>query len=427
MRTGPVWVFLAALAVACGSNSSGGGKSPRDAAAEGSGGAAADAGSDATADAPADAPSDAPAEATEAGGGCGRKPGPADAVRKVVVSHPYDASGNNANTYEVLDLSASGDLSQTGTTFDLGRSTLGKIAFTPDGKVGFVAEEDGKLGIFRFDASGAPQVVDAAFDGGFYATSVTVDPGGDVAYVLDDEWRNNGGGVYALPIGCDGTPGTPHLLAAAKLPAALEFLPGDPSRALLASKDVLSVPAGNDAHLLSWGDPPSVLGSAAPFPDTGAIVSSAVITHDGKFALIGDNDITAAQNRIGVVSLAPIGAVQVLSPIQDPLDFAVSPYDNAALVVSGFGNAIFRLSYDPSNSSAPFALGSEITYQGGKPQLPGNAVSIDRGSLSGLVLVVENTGVRRVRFQSDGSITDLGAFSLGSGTAAMTGAIGVQP
>ncbi len=424
MRTGPVWVLVAACATACGSSGGGHKKGPHDAGTESSGEAAADAGSDA----PADAASDAPAETGDAGGGCGRKPGPADGVRRVVVSHPDDASANKAPAYEVLELSASGDLSQTGTTFDLGTSSTGKIAFTPDGKVGFVAEDDGKLGIFRFDASGAPQVVNAAFDGGFYANSVTVDPGGDVAYVLDDEWANIGGGIYALPIGCDGTPGTPHLVAAAKLPAALEFLPGDPSRALLASKDVLSIPEGNDAHLLAWGDPPSVLGSAAPFPDTGAIVSSAVVTHDAKFALIGDNDITAGpQNRIGVVSLAPIGGVQVLSPIEDPYDFAVSPFDNAALVVSGFGNAIFQLSYDPSNSSAPFALGSELSYQGGKPQLPGNVATLDRGTLSGLVLVAENTAVRRVRFMSDGSITDLGAFSLGSGYTAIVGAIGVQP
>jgi hypothetical protein len=422
MRTTAL-VFLAmALATGCGSNSSGGGGGPlHDAAADGSGDAALEAATDAGSDAESDA-----ADAGDAGG-CHRTPGPADAVRKVVVSHPFDASGNKADTYEVLDLSASGELSRPGTSFQLGRSTLGEIAFTPDGKVGLVAEEDGKLGVFRFDANGAPQVVDAAFDGGFYAGSVVVDPGGDVAYVLDDEWRNNGGGIYAVPLGCDGTPGTPHLVAAAKLPAGLAFLPGDPSRALLASKDVLSVPEGNGAHLLSWGDPPSVLGSAAPFPDTGAIVSSAVVTHDAKFALIGDNDITSSANRIGVVGLAPMAALQVLSPIEDPLDFAVSPYDNAALVVSGFGNAIFKLAYDPSNGAAPFSLGSELAYQGGKPQLPGYAVSIDRGALTGLVLVAENTAVRRVRFEKDGSITDLGAFSVGSGTTADVGAIGVQP
>jgi len=424
MRTTALVVLAVALATGCSSsnNNSGGGGPLHDAAADGSGDAAVEA---------TDAGSDA-AEAGDAGdagdaGGCHRTPGPADGVRKVVVSHPFDASGNKANTYEVLELSASGELSQPGATFQLGRSSLGEIAFTPDGKVGLVAEENGKLGVFRFDASGAPQVVDAAFDGGFYAGSVVVGPGGDVAYVLDDEWRSNGGGIYAVPLGCDGTPGTPHLVAAAKLPAGLAFLPGDPSRALLASKDVLSVPEGNGAHLLSWGDPPSVLGSAAPFPDTGAIVSSAVVTHDAKFALIGDNDITSSPNRIGVVGLAPMAAVQVLSPVEDPLDFAVSPYDNAALVVSGFGNAIFKLAYDPSNGAKPFSLGTEITYQGGKPQLPGYAVSIDRGALTGLVLVAENTSVRRVRFEKDGSISDLGAFSVGSGTTADVGAIGVQP
>ncbi len=416
MQLRPTLLFLVALLPACGS-SDGAGSSGGDGAA-GAAGATADAGSDAP---DADAASDA-------GTGCGRVPGPADGVRKVVVSHPYDANSNPANTYEVLELSASGELSQTGATFELGRATLGEIAFTPDGKVGLVAEEDGKLGVFRFDDAGAPQVVEAAFDGGFYATSVVVDPAGDTAYVLDSEWRDSGGGVYAVPIGCDGTPGTPQLIAAAKLAYALAFLPGDPSRAVLASKDVLSVPEGNDAHLLAWGDPPSVTASAEPFPDNEAIVPSAAVTHDGKFALIGDNNAYgSAPNRVGVVSLDPFAPVQLLTPIEDPLDIAVSPFDNAALVVSGFGNAIFGLSYDSSSASAPFTLDGEIAYHGAKPALPGYAVSIDRGALSGLVLVVENTGVRRVRFEQSGGITDLGAFDLGSGLAAATGVIGVQP
>lgn len=427
MRVRPVFVFVAAVTTACGSSSGGGRIAHHDAGVDAAGDAATDAPADAGSDA-TDAGSDAQKDAADDAGGCNRVPGPADAVRKVVVSHPFDASGAKADAFEVLELSASGVLSQTGTTFHLGRVPLGEIAFTPDGKVGLVAEEDGKLGIFRFDQSGAPQIVDAAFDGGFYATSVVVDPGGDVAYVLDDEWQNIGGGVYALPIGCDGTPGTPHLLAGAKLPGALAFVPGDPSKALLASKDVLSVPEGNDAHLLSWGDPPSVLGNAAPFPDADAIISSAAVTHDAKFGLIADNNsFSGGPNRIGVVSLSPFAAVSLLSPINDPVDVAVSPYDNAALAVSGFGNGIFSISYDPSNTTTPFALGPELGYQGGKPQLPGYAVSIDRGTLTGLVLVAENLGVRQVRFEKNGSITDLGTFSLGSGSTSITGAIGVQP
>jgi hypothetical protein len=112
--------------------------------------------------------------------------------------------------------------------------------------------------------------------------------------------------------------------------------------------------------------------------------------------------------------------------LEDPVDVVASPFNNAALVVSGFGDGIFALDYSP-DTSPPFSVRGEISYMGSAPQLPANAVMIDRGDLSGLVLVAENLGVRRVRFETDGSITDLGLEPLGSGPASITGAIGVQP
>jgi hypothetical protein len=54
---------------------------------------------------------------------------------------------------------------------------------------------------------------------------------------------------------------------------------------------------------------------------------------------------------------------------------------------------------------------------------------IDAGALRGLVLMAENTGVRRVQFHADGSVVDLGKFAVGtgSGTDVVVGAIGVTP
>jgi len=52
---------------------------------------------------------------------------------------------------------------------------------------------------------------------------------------------------------------------------------------------------------------------------------------------------------------------------------------------------------------------------------------IDRGLLRGRVLIAENLAIRQVQFNPDGSITDLGTTSLGSGIPAIVGAIGVQP
>ena len=52
---------------------------------------------------------------------------------------------------------------------------------------------------------------------------------------------------------------------------------------------------------------------------------------------------------------------------------------------------------------------------------------IERGPLSGLVLLAENQGVRRLYFEENGEVTDLGLVSSGEGPESIVGTIGVQP
>jgi hypothetical protein len=364
------------------------------------------------------------------GGGCGRVPGPVDAPRKVVISHPYDSNGGKANTWEVLDLDPSGTLTKTGTTFDMGRAFWGEVAFTPDGKVGIVAQEDGALGVMRFDDAGAVTVVHASFQGSFYAELVVMDPSGDGAFILDPNFRNNGGGLYRVAIGCDGTLTDLGMVAPSKLARGMVRLGATPSLAVLASADVLASAAGDNAHLLDLsGAAPALVAGAPAFPDNNAIVSSVARTHDDRYALIGDNSEFDPPNRVSVVRVTGNALVptQLFTSIEDPYSIVTSPFDNAALVVSGYGNAIFGLGYDPNNATSPFVVDGEIAYVGKAPALPATAVMIDRGALRGRVLVSELSGVRQVRFEQDGNITDLGPLAFGSGLQNIVGAIGVMP
>lgn len=342
------------------------------------------------------------------------------AVHKVVVSHPYDAGGAPASLYRVIELDASGVLTDTGVTFEMGRSLIGEIAFTPDGEVGIVPQQDGTLGVVRFDGD-TPVVVHAAFAGSFYAARVVIAPAGDLAYVLDSQWRENGGGVYRVAIGCDGALSDLGLWIPSKLPAGLHL---DGNRALLAATDVGSSPAGDDAHLLDWtAAVPAPLDGADAFGDDEAIVGGTAVMHDGDHLLVGDTSaFSGVPNRVAVVAVTgdTLTPVQVLTPIDDPLSIVVSPFDDLALVVSGFGDAVFVLDHD-STGATPFTVRGEPTYVGQSPQLPGHAVT-----LGDLALLAELEGVRRFRFGS-GTVTDLGLTSLGSGTESITGAIGVQP
>lgn len=376
------------------------------------------------------------AGATGAQGGadpCPRLPAAADRPRKVLVSHPYTADSDPSDSYEVLDLSATGELTRPGQTITLRRTTYGTMAFTPDGKVGIVAQPDDQtLGVVAISDEGEVTVTHAGYEPPveLYPDSVVMDPSGHRVYVVDGNWRNNGGGVYAVTIECDGTLGQAEKLFESKLASGLVLLPGDPSRAVLAAVDALGSPTDLDLQLLSWGAAPAWLDGADAFPDDDAIVASLAVTSDGRYALIGDNsEYSGVDNRIGVVRVEDdsLVALAPLSPILDPVSIVASPYGNAALVASGYGDELIVLSYDAADATTPFAEVGPPSYQGAEPQLPGSAVQVEVGSLRGMVLVTEVEGVRRLSFQANGTVVDHGLLAFGGGVENIPGAIGVQP
>jgi len=357
----------------------------------------------------------------DGGPACVRPAAPADRVRHVVVAHPYDAASMKSNLWEVLDLSATGELSRPNRMFTMGRAYIGEVAFTPDGKIGIAPQEDGSLGIFKLDDAGMPTVLHTNFKGMFYAGRVVVAPNGTI-YILDDQWRNNGGGIYELAIDCNDVVTDRGLVAASKLPAALDFTAN--GKWVVAANDIGDSMPGADAHLLSPGG--TLIASTDAFSDDLQIVGGATLTRDGSAFLIGDtSQYSGVPNRVAIVPVeeARLGTASVISNIEDPLALLASPFADKVLVVSGFGDAMFQL----AKSGATWSLTGELTYVGAKPQLPGGAVMVEAGALRGLVLVAENLGVRRVEMFSDGNIVDRGMFSLGSGIENSTGAIGVTP
>jgi hypothetical protein len=373
----------------------------------------------------------------DAGGGdvdaavaCERMPSPdADAVRHGVVSFPYAASQMPASTYEVFTLDASGAITLGGASFEMGRSTIGTIVFTPDGELGFVAQEDGSLGVFRL-AGDSVEVLHARFEGDFYAEKLVMSADGATLYVIDPNTRNNGGGVYRVGIGCDDTITDLGLWIPTRSAGGLVF--AGPETLVAAREAGASSPAGDDVHAFVTSEAaPMRVGGTDAFGDDEAIISGTALTSDGIYMLIGDSQQISKTppNRVAVVAMGDVNvqAVQVLSPIEDPLSIVTSPFDNTALVVSGFGDAFITLEYAAS-ATTPFTVRGPITYTGARPELPGTAVMIDRGALRGLVLVPENLGIRRLQFAAGGTITDLGKTATGaSGFENITGALGIQP
>lgn len=362
--------------------------------------------------------------------GCRAEAPAADRVRTAVVSFPYDERGRQAKAWGVFQLGVDGTLTDLGTRFEMGRAFGGSVTFTPDGEVGFAVQEDGSVGVFRVGEDGTVTVVQASFSGDFYASRVVVDPGGEQAFLVDGNWAENGGGVYRVAIDCEtGELSGPERILTSKLAEDLLLTRWRLDRAVLVGRELGGTAAGPDAYLLDWSESPASLGGVDAFGDDEAMVPDAVLTHDERFALIGDNsEFSGLPNRVAVVELGDAAprAVQVLEHVDDPVALVASPFDDVVLALNGYGNAIWILDYSP-DAPVPFALRGELSTTGAAPQLPSSVVSVDRGSLAGLALITEVEGVRRVWMKGDGEVVDLGLTSIGDGYEGITGAVGVQP
>lgn len=359
---------------------------------------------------------------------CPRAPKADDHVRKVVISHPFGADSNKANVYEVLDLSTTGVLTKTGNTFKM-RPGFSEITFSLDGKIGMVPQDDGSIGIFTFDDAGKPKVISEGLEGPFYADHILAAKDGQHVYVLDANTGSNGGGVHRFVIDCDGTLKHEGLVVTGGRAHAMGFYPGDRDRAVLIAYKALDSADGAYAHRLDLsGAKPKRVASGPVFDDADAIASWVAITNDGKYALVTDNGF-AKGSRMAPVALGDMTKRATIAT-PNPAAVVMSPFGNSLLLLNTDGSdALTLVKYDAANDSTPFSITGPVTLLGAKTELPSLASVIDRGTLTGRVLVAENVQIRRMAFAKDGTITDLGgAVSYAAdGLPGIVGSLGVEP
>lgn len=343
----------------------------------------------------------------------------ADRERFLVVSHPFAGPGENDNRFEVFAVDTSGTPSSTGTEFRMGTASSRRIQFSPSGELGIAVQNNGTLGVFRIDPEGVVTVLHDAFgDGEFYATDVVFDLGNERITVVDENFRNNGGGLYSVDVDCDsGLLSSPTLTTPSK--RALALLPRDGFADVVVAVDVANSAPSNDIHLLD--DALGEVVSSASIHSQDAIMSSAAIVGD-EWVLVGDGcGFCSTPNSVAIASLADntVTATTVLTPIEDPFDIIASPFGNAAIVSSGFGDELLHLSL----------TGNTWTNAGriARLPLPGALAGITRGGLRGHVYAVENTGIRHVAFAEDGTVSDLGVTALGDDIPNIVGTLGIQP
>jgi len=375
----------------------------------------------AIADAAPDAAADTTTSADATDPGCQTLP-PGHA-RHVVLSRPYTSTAAASDLWEVRPLLGEGALGAPTGTFAMGRARAGNVAFSPDGGLGFAPHDDGTIGVFALDAEGSPTVIAASLAPGAYVRGIVVD--GDRLLLVDPNWPANGGGIYAASYDCHGGVAPAALLYATKNAAGV-LVRGDDH--LVAAREAFDTTPGQLHLLRPEGGGWQRVAGADVFGDDDAILSALAVTSDGRFALVGDNSsFSGVPNRIGAATLSTsaLSPALVVAPIEDPVAIVASPYGDAVLVVTGFADAVRVLSYQPDRVP-PFVNEGEPAYIESRPALPESAALVG-GDQPGIVLVVENVAVRRLRFEGDGTVTDLGRTAAGSGLAAIPGAIGVQP
>lgn len=344
--------------------------------------------------------------------------------RHVVVARPYaEPDGAQSPRWQVLPLGDDGALGKVASDFTMGRAHSGRVAFRADGALGVSHHDDGTIGVFALDESGRATVIEPSLDPGAYVDEVHVM--GDHLLLVDGNWAENGGGIYRAELACDGSVGPAVRLYPTKLAASLHL---DGPRHLVAAKEAVTTTHGTLHLVAPSGSAWTRVSGTDLFDGEDDILSALAITHDGRFALVGDNSFfSGVDNRVGVAALGEgtLTAVDVLTPLLDPMAIVASPHDDAILVVSGYGDAVRVLSYD-RDRDPPFIDMGEPDYVTSPPALPADAVLVG-GAFLDLVLVVENQAIRRFRFDGDGGVTDLGPTAIGDSYDAIPGAIGVQP
>lgn len=353
----------------------------------------------------------------------------ANADRRVVVSHPFpDDGGFRDNRWEVFTLTSAGTLNPTGTFFRMGRSTdpASPIVFTADGRIGLAAQEDGTIGVFRFDEQNVT-IVHAAYAGNFYAGKLIMQPSGNRLWVLDFNTENNGGGVYTIDIACDGTLSNEQYLMPGNNASAAVHLPVA-QRLLVAARSLPSTPMMQDLHVVDVSQAaPVVRTSTTGFPDRDAIAPTLSASRDERFVAMPDNGFSVG-NRIAFFERAGnvLTAKQVVNT-NGPVSVTFSPFADLGLVVNTDGADQFRkLTWNATGSV--FTVSAPIPYVFGRPQLPSAPVMIERGPLAGRMLVAELDAVRQLQFETDGGLTDVSSTpASGTGSAQILGTIGVVP
>lgn len=376
---------------------------------------------------------------------CHATPQPDDALRFAVASRPYTAlndagSAEMGRRFSVFSLSSAGVVAGL-EDFELGGyNTAGRIAFTPDGRIGAVALESrtqgdrGTVGVFRLDDAGRVTVVHANYKAAFFANDLAFSPDGSFLYVADSQTPENGGGLYAIPVACDGTLGqatrvtestgtTPPVWAPDAKAAA-------PWRALVGADALAGAGPDDGLHTFTFDGPTATrVASADPFGQQ-TLVQEIAWAPDATHALVvAPNPSVGGPRLIGVRLTNDTPALDEAFDLPGVETAAASPYGNSFFIGLADPDGMSTVQYASSATGAFSAPAELITAT--KPQLPFAANVITRGALKGRIVMAELSAIRQMQFAAGGAVSEVGVFQMPSAgdddLTAILGGFGLTP
>lgn len=321
-------------------------------------------------------------------------------VHTVVVGQPFATPNDTWRSYalEGETLTATG-------TFTMGEGTFGRVSWTPDGRVGVVAQDDGTVGIFGAE-DGQVTVIEPAFQEGFYASSVTLDPDGETLWIVDGNWVENGGGLYRTTLDCEtGAPGPVEKVRESKLASFL--LIGQ--RTVLVAHEV-DGESGASAYELASPEG-EILAGLPLFEHADYSISDAVMTPDGRVLAADYSVFSGVAHSVAVLSAGL--ELEERVPVIDPVSLVAHPSDGRVLALSAY----------QADELVQITPELEVERLQTSP-LPWAAAGLQQGPDAGLVVVSENEAMVLLRWTPSG-MEELQSVALGGD--ALPGAVGISP
>ena len=322
---------------------------------------------------------------------------PIEQNQRLFFSTPYDTEGLPSELWRVAEVQGN-DL----VLFDeleLGRSTRGELRFS--GNYGIVALDNGTVSTIDV-SDGGTQLLEVQKDLGVYASAVWPAGGGTVL-IVDENWPENGGGLYRCELDVNLELTEPELLVSSK--NGFDIRPYGPGW-IYAAREV----DGQSGQIHFLNRDGELERSVEMFGDDEAIFSA--LSLSGGSVYLADNaEFSSGPNRVARYHLESeeVDQIQVL----DPVALIEGKFAGELLVVSGYGNAIYLWGQQLQ----------EIAYEGDSPQLPTSAVRNLNSAGEGKIYITENQGIRAVSAAGK----DAGLVLNGSGTDWISGALGITP